>query len=56
MIKMGSKVNTLSHKGESVIINYTDLKNSKEDYRTLKLYGQEKNLTSSSIAFRFVQG
>jgi dihydrolipoamide dehydrogenase len=28
--KMGSKVNTLSHKGESVIINYTDLKNSKE--------------------------
>ena len=26
------------------------LKNSKEDYRTLKLYGQEKNLTSSSIA------
>jgi type I restriction enzyme M protein len=27
-----------------------DLKNNKEDYRTLKLYGQEKNLTSSSIA------
>ena len=26
------------------------LKNSKEDYRTLKLFGQEKNLTSSSIA------
>jgi type I restriction enzyme M protein len=26
------------------------LKDSKEDYRTLKLYGQEKNLTSSSIA------
>ena len=25
-------------------------KNSKEDYRTLKLFGQEKNLTSSSIA------
>jgi len=27
-----------------------DLKHNKEDYRTLKLYGQEKNLTSSSIA------
>jgi len=27
-----------------------DLKNNREDYRTLKLYGQEKNLTSSSIA------
>ena len=27
-----------------------DLKNNKEDYRTLKLFGQEKNLTSSSIA------
>lgn len=27
-----------------------DLKNNGEDYRTLKLYGQEKNLTSSSIA------
>ncbi len=27
-----------------------DLKTNKEDYRTLKLYGQEKNLTSSSIA------
>jgi type I restriction enzyme M protein len=26
------------------------LKDSNEDYRTLKLYGQEKNLTSSSIA------
>ena len=26
------------------------LKHNKEDYRTLKLYGQEKNLTSSSIA------
>ncbi|MCF8373137.1 MAG: type I restriction-modification system subunit M [Bacteroidales bacterium] len=26
------------------------LKNNHEDYRTLKLYGQEKNLTSSSIA------
>jgi type I restriction enzyme M protein len=26
------------------------LKNNKEDFRTLKLYGQEKNLTSSSIA------
>lgn len=26
------------------------LKDSKEDYRTLTLYGQEKNLTSSSIA------
>lgn len=26
------------------------LKDNKEDYRTLKLYGQEKNLTSSSIA------
>lgn len=26
------------------------LKSNKEDYRTLKLYGQEKNLTSSSIA------
>ena len=26
------------------------LKNNNEDYRTLKLYGQEKNLTSSSIA------
>ncbi len=27
-----------------------DLKNNKEEYRTLKLFGQEKNLTSSSIA------
>ena len=27
-----------------------NLKNNKEDYRTLTLYGQEKNLTSSSIA------
>lgn len=27
-----------------------DLKNHGKDYRTLKLYGQEKNLTSSSIA------
>lgn len=27
-----------------------DLKHNGEDYRTLKLYGQEKNLTSSSIA------
>jgi type I restriction enzyme M protein len=27
-----------------------DLKRIKEDYRTLKLFGQEKNLTSSSIA------
>ena len=27
-----------------------DLKNNKGDYRTLKLFGQEKNLTSSSIA------
>lgn len=27
-----------------------NLKNNDEDYRTLKLYGQEKNLTSSSIA------
>lgn len=26
------------------------LKNQKQDYRTLKLFGQEKNLTSSSIA------
>jgi type I restriction enzyme M protein len=26
------------------------LKHNNEDYRTLKLYGQEKNLTSSSIA------
>lgn len=26
------------------------LKNNNQDYRTLKLYGQEKNLTSSSIA------
>jgi type I restriction enzyme M protein len=26
------------------------LKHNREDYRTLKLYGQEKNLTSSSIA------
>ncbi len=26
------------------------LKYNKEDYRALKLYGQEKNLTSSSIA------
>ncbi len=26
------------------------LRHNKEDYRTLKLYGQEKNLTSSSIA------
>jgi type I restriction enzyme M protein len=27
-----------------------DLKHNNEDFRTLKLYGQEKNLTSSSIA------
>ncbi|SEH04492.1 type I restriction-modification system subunit M [Candidatus Venteria ishoeyi] len=27
-----------------------DLKRNNEDYRTLKLYGQEKNLTSSAIA------
>ena len=27
-----------------------DLKHNNEDYRTLKLFGQEKNLTSSSIA------
>ena len=26
------------------------LKHNQEDFRTLKLYGQEKNLTSSSIA------
>ena len=49
------------HEGESVydpacgtggmLLECVDhLKDSKEDYRTLKLYGQEKNLTSSSIA------
>jgi type I restriction enzyme M protein len=34
------------------------LKENKEDYRTLRLYGQEKNLTSSSIARMnmFLQG
>ena len=29
--KMGSKVNTVSSKGDSVIISYTDLKNAKEE-------------------------
>lgn len=49
------------HEGESVydpacgtggmLLECVDhLKENKEDYRTLKLYGQEKNLTSSSIA------
>ena len=28
--KMGSKVNSVNSKGDSVIINYTDIKNSKE--------------------------
>ncbi len=49
------------HEGESVydpacgtggmLLECVDhLKHNKEDYRTLKLFGQEKNLTSSSIA------
>ena len=49
------------HEGESVydpacgtggmLLECVDhLKDNNEDYRTLKLYGQEKNLTSSSIA------
>lgn len=49
------------HEGESVydpacgtggmLLECVDhLKDNKEDYRTLKLFGQEKNLTSSSIA------
>ena len=49
------------HEGESIydpacgtggmLLECVDhLKENKEDYRTLKLYGQEKNLTSSSIA------
>ena len=49
------------HEGESIydpacgtggmLLECVDhLKHNKEDYRTLKLYGQEKNLTSSSIA------
>jgi len=49
------------HEGESVydpacgtggmLLECVDhLKENKEDYRTLKLYGQEKNMTSSSIA------
>lgn len=49
------------HEGESIydpacgtggmLLECVDhLKNNNEDYRTLKLYGQEKNLTSSSIA------
>ncbi len=49
------------HEGESIydpacgtggmLLECVDhLKDNKEDYRTLKLYGQEKNLTSSSIA------
>ncbi len=49
------------HEGESIydpacgtggmLLECVDhLKDRKEDYRTLKLYGQEKNLTSSSIA------
>lgn len=50
-----------AHEGESIydpacgtggmLIECIDhLKDNKEDFRTLKLYGQEKNLTSSSIA------
>lgn len=49
------------HEGESIydpacgtggmLLECVDhLKENKEDYRTLKLYGQERNLTSSSIA------
>jgi len=49
------------HEGESIydpacgtggmLLECVDhLKHNKEDYRTLKLYGQEKNLTSGSIA------
>ncbi len=49
------------HEGESIydpacgtggmLLECVDhLRDNKEDYRTLKLYGQEKNLTSSSIA------
>ncbi|KVV14583.1 class I SAM-dependent DNA methyltransferase [Flavobacterium sp. TAB 87] len=49
------------HEGESIydpacgtggmLLECVDnLKHNKEDYRTLKLFGQEKNLTSSSIA------
>ena len=36
--------------GGMLLESVQHLKESNEDYRTLKLYGQEKNLTSSSIA------
>ena len=36
--------------GGMLLESVNHLKESGEDYRTLKLYGQEKNLTSSSIA------
>ena len=36
--------------GGMLLESMNHLKNSGKDYRTLKLYGQEKNLTSSSIA------
>lgn len=36
--------------GGMLLESINHLKDNKEDYRTLKLFGQEKNLTSSSIA------
>lgn len=36
--------------GGMLMESINHLKGNKQDYRTLKLYGQEKNLTSSSIA------
>ena len=36
--------------GGMLLESITHLKENKQDYRTLKLFGQEKNLTSSSIA------
>ncbi|MCB1159180.1 MAG: SAM-dependent DNA methyltransferase [Leptospiraceae bacterium] len=36
--------------GGMLLESVNHLKENKKDYRTLKLYGQEKNLTSSSIA------
>lgn len=36
--------------GGMLLESVNHLKDNKEDYRTLKLFGQEKNLTSSSIA------
>jgi type I restriction enzyme M protein len=36
--------------GGMLLESYYQVKHKKEDYRTLRLYGQEKNLTTSSIA------